>query len=129
MGQLERLVLLAEDELTQYSTDARKRQKLRQKIGMTVPLSEQHRVKTELLEQLPTHFFGKLVETQRQAIALPFWGIAGLGLPTGHFLSTAPRLLWSSDWRPHCHQLTKMGVAIAGQTTGHSNVRRDGTGL
>jgi hypothetical protein len=41
MGQLERLLLMAEDELTQYSTDARKLEKLRQKVGLSVPLTEQ----------------------------------------------------------------------------------------
>lgn len=83
MSQLERLVLMAEDELAQYSTDARKRQKLRQKIGISVPPAEQAQVKADLLAEMPSGFFGKLVEEQRQALALPFWGIAGLGLLLG----------------------------------------------
>ncbi len=32
MPELDRLILMAEDELTQYSTDARKIEKLRQKF-------------------------------------------------------------------------------------------------
>ncbi|MGB7441065.1 MAG: hypothetical protein WA919_08370 [Coleofasciculaceae cyanobacterium] len=83
MGQLERLVLMAEDELTQYSTDARKREKLRQKIGISVPRQEQEEVKAELLALMPTDAISQLVENQRQTIALPFWGIAGLGLLFG----------------------------------------------
>jgi hypothetical protein len=83
MGQLERLVLIAEDELTQYSTDARKRQKLRQKIGVSVSNAERTQVKEDLIAEMPSGFFGKLVEEQRQALALPFWGIAGLGLLLG----------------------------------------------
>lgn len=83
MGQLERLVLMAEDELTQYSTDARKREKLRQKIGLSVPRKEQQEVKAELLAEMPTDTISQLVENQRQTIALPFWGIAGLGLLFG----------------------------------------------
>lgn len=83
MGQLERLVLMAEDELTQYSTDARKIEKLRQKIGLSVPFAEQQRIKSELLEQMPTDFVSKLLENQRQTVALPFWGIAGLSLLFG----------------------------------------------
>lgn len=83
MEQLERLVLMAEDELTQYSTDARKIEKLRRKIGISVPYPAQKQVKEELIAQMPTDFLGKLVESQRQAIALPFWGIAGLGLLFG----------------------------------------------
>lgn len=83
MGQLERLVLMAEDELTQYSTDARKMEKLRQKIGLTVSAAEQKQIKAELLAEMPTDFISQLVENQRQTIALPFWGIAGLGLLLG----------------------------------------------
>ena len=83
MSQTERLVLMAEDELTQYSTDARKIERLRRKIGISVPPAEQKQVKEELLAQMPDNFLGKLVEEQRQTIALPFWGIAGLGLLFG----------------------------------------------
>ena len=83
MGQLERLILLAEDELTQYSTDARKIEKLRQKIGLSVPFREQQQVKAALIEAMPTDPLSQLVEKQRQTVALPFWGIAGLGLLLG----------------------------------------------
>jgi hypothetical protein len=83
MGQLERLVLMAEDELTQYSTDARKIEKLRQKIGLSVSLAEQRQVKATLLAEMPTDPVSQLVEKQRQTVALPFWGIAGLGLLLG----------------------------------------------
>lgn len=83
MGQYERLVMMAEDELTQYNTDARKREKLRQKIGLSVTAAEQKAVKETLLAELPSGGLGKLVESQRQAIALPLWGIAGLGLLFG----------------------------------------------
>jgi hypothetical protein len=83
MGQYERLVMMAEDELTQYSTDARKMEKLRQKIGLSVTAAEQKTVKEALLAELPTGGLSKLVEEQRQAIALPLWGIAGLGLLFG----------------------------------------------
>ncbi len=83
MGQYERLVLMAEDELTQYSTDARKIEKLRQKIGLSVSRREQEEVKAALLADLPTDPISKILETQRQTVALPFWGIAGLGLLLG----------------------------------------------
>ena len=83
MGQYERLVLMAEDELTQYSSDARKIEKLRRKIGLSVNLAEQKAVKATLEQELPTGGIVKLVETQRQTVALPFWGIAGLGLLFG----------------------------------------------
>ena len=83
MGQYERLILLAEDELTQYSTDARKREKLRQKIGLSVNRADQRSVKEQLEAELSSNSWQEVVETQRQAVALPFWGIAGLGLLFG----------------------------------------------
>jgi hypothetical protein len=83
VGQYERLVLMAEDELVQYSSDARKVEKLRRKIGLSVPMAEQKAVKATLEAELPTGGIAKLVETQRQTVALPFWGIAGLGLLFG----------------------------------------------
>lgn len=83
MGQYERLILMAEDELTQYSTDARKIEKLRQKIGLSVSAAEQKQVKATLVEEMPQDWLSKLVEEQRQTIALPFWGMAGLGLLLG----------------------------------------------
>jgi hypothetical protein len=83
MSELQRLILMAEDELTQYSTDARKIEKLRQKIALSVPFTKQKQIKEELLAEIPTDAISKLVTEQRQAVALPFWGIAGLGLLLG----------------------------------------------
>lgn len=83
MSQTERLVMLAEDQLTEYSTDARKIEKLRQKIALSVPVAQQKQVKAELEEMLSGNFFDKVLMEQRQAVALPFWGIAGLGLLFG----------------------------------------------
>lgn len=80
MSQYERLILMAEDELTQYNTDARKLEKLRQKIGLSVSAKEQQEVKEMLLAEIPTNPIMQLIEKQRQTVALPFWGIAGLGL-------------------------------------------------
>ena len=43
MDKLEGLIKMAEDELTEYSTDARKIEKLRRKIGLSVSMAEQRR--------------------------------------------------------------------------------------
>jgi hypothetical protein len=83
MSELERLVMLAEDQLTEYSTDARKIEKLRQKIGLSVPYSQQRQIKETLIAEMPTDPISNLIAAQRQAVALPFWGIAGLGLLLG----------------------------------------------
>ncbi len=83
MGQYERLIMMAEDELTQYSTDARKLEKLRQKIGLSVSAREQKQIKETLLAEMPTDPISQIIVEQRQTVALPFWGIAGLGLLFG----------------------------------------------
>lgn len=83
MSELERLVMMAEDELTEYSSDARKIEKLRRKIGLSVSPAQQKQVKQDLLATMPTDPISKLIGNQRQTVALPFWGIAGLGLLFG----------------------------------------------
>src|SRR4028118_184407 len=83
MDQLERLIKMAEDELTEYSTDARKIEKLRRKIGLSVSAAEQRLARETLSAQMQSGGLRQLVEEQRQTIALPLWGIAGLGLLGG----------------------------------------------
>lgn len=83
MSKLERLITMAEDELVQYSTNARKIEKLRQKFGLTLNITEQKQAKAELLAIMPTDDISQIVEKNRQTISLPFWGIAGLGLLLG----------------------------------------------
>ncbi|MDP5018431.1 hypothetical protein FJR11_01200 [Anabaena sp. UHCC 0187] len=93
MSQLERLLKMAEDELTEYSTDARKMEKLRRKIGLSVSLAEQRQLKAALLATIPSSKIAGVVEEQRQVVALPFWGIAGLGLLLGISLNQPIGLL------------------------------------
>ncbi|AFZ53735.1 hypothetical protein VKI21_15115 [Cyanobacterium aponinum UTEX 3222] len=80
---LENLIAMAEDQLTEYSTDARKIEKLRRKIGIALNFQEQQKLKQELLNKMPQGFWAKKIESQRQSFALPFWGIGGLGLLLG----------------------------------------------
>ncbi|MCC5660964.1 hypothetical protein LC608_29130 [Nostoc sp. XA010] len=94
MAQLERLLKMAEDELTEYSTDARKIEKLRRKIGLSVSAAEQRQVKEALLaSKKSSNMITQIVEEQRQTAALPFWGIAGLGLLFGISLNQPVCLL------------------------------------
>ncbi|PZO36862.1 MAG: hypothetical protein DCF19_20225 [Pseudanabaena frigida] len=83
MAKLERLIMMAEDELVQYSTTARKIEKLRQKIGLSLNTAEQKQAKSELLAEMPTDDISQIVEKNRQSVSLPLWGIAGLGLLLG----------------------------------------------
>ncbi len=80
MEQLERLIKLAEDELVEYSTKARKIEKLRRKIGLTFTKAQHQAAQAELLAEMQPNSIKQLVATQRQSVALPFWGISGLGL-------------------------------------------------
>jgi hypothetical protein len=83
MAKLERLITLAEDELVQYSTTARKIEKMRQKIGLSLNKREQEQAKAELLAEMRTDELSQIVEKNRQTVSLPLWGIAGLGLLLG----------------------------------------------
>ncbi|MDB9523113.1 hypothetical protein PN480_14335 [Dolichospermum circinale CS-1225] len=93
MSQLERWVKMAEDELTEYSTDARKMEKLRRRISLSLSLAEQRQLKAALLGTMPSSKIADIVEEQRQVVALPFWGIAGLGLLLGISLNQPIGLL------------------------------------
>jgi hypothetical protein len=83
MSQYDRLLLMAEDELTKFSSDARKIEILRRKIGLSVSRAEQKKVREQLKAEIPTDMINNIILEQRQAVALPFWGIAGLGLLLG----------------------------------------------
>lgn len=83
MSSASQLVQMAEDELTQYSTEARKIEKLRRKFGFAVPYLQQKAIRDEIEAEMPKNFVAKLVEENRQTVALPFWGIGGLGLLLG----------------------------------------------
>ncbi|MEM9771465.1 MAG: hypothetical protein AAF889_07700 [Cyanobacteria bacterium P01_D01_bin.73] len=95
MNQTKRLVLMAEDELTNFSTTARKIEKLQQKIALSVSLTEQQQVRENLEAELPDGGLALTVEKQRQAVALPFWGIAGLGLLLGISMNQPGDLLFT----------------------------------
>lgn len=80
----ERLIRAAEDELTEYSTDLRKIEKLRPKISLVMTPRDRQRLREELNAELSANApWSGIVEKNRQTVALPFWGIFGLGLLLG----------------------------------------------
>ncbi len=83
MDSAEQLIRMAEDELTEYSTEARKIEKLRRKFSFAVPYPQQQAVRAQVEALIPQNPLAKLVENNRQTVALPFWGIGGLGLLLG----------------------------------------------
>jgi hypothetical protein len=56
---------------------------LRRKFGLAVPYPEQKAIRDTIAANLPQNFWAKLVAENRQTVALPFWGIGGLGLLLG----------------------------------------------
>ncbi|AGY60003.1 hypothetical protein [Gloeobacter kilaueensis] len=84
MGTEEQLIRVAEDELTEYSTDLRKIEKLRPKVALRLTPAERTALAARLRAELDASApFGPLVEKQRQAVALPLWGLGGLGMLVG----------------------------------------------
>lgn len=57
MSNLETYVRMAEDELTEYSSEARKIEKLRRKMALALNYKQQQALKTELLDIMPQGFF------------------------------------------------------------------------
>jgi hypothetical protein len=115
MTQLQRLLKMAEDELTEYSTDARKMEKLRRKIGISVPIAQQRQVKEELLAQMSSSQINKIIEEQRQTVALPFWGVAGLGLLLGISLNQPIGLLAAIGGTVAAIRIQKIGWKLQAQ--------------
>ncbi len=83
MNQAEKLIWTAENELTQYSTEARKIEKLRRQFSFVVPYPQQKAIRDQIEAEMPKGMIAKVVEENRQTVALPFWGIGGLGLLFG----------------------------------------------
>lgn len=115
MAQLEQLLKMAEDELTEYSTDARKIEKLRRKIGLSVSLAEQRQIKAALLATMQPNQIAQIVEEQRQVVALPFWGIAGLGLLLGISLNQPIALLAAIGGAVAAFRVQKWGWQLQGK--------------
>lgn len=109
MEQLNRLLLMAEDELTEYSTTARKIEKLRRKIGLSVSAAEQKQTLAALKDSMQSDWIRLLVEQQRQTVALPFWGIAGLGLLVGISFSQPLGLVASMGSAIAAYRVQKWG--------------------
>ena len=109
MDQLKRLLLMAEDELTEYSTTARKIEKLRRKIGLSVSAAEQKQTLAALKDSMQSDWIRRIVEQQRQTVALPFWGIAGLGLLIGISFSQPLGLVASMGGAIAAYRVQKWG--------------------
>jgi len=81
--QAEKLIWTAENQLTEYSTEARKIEKLRRRFGFIIPYPEQKAIRDQIEAEIPKNLIATVVEENRQTVALPFWGIGGLGLLFG----------------------------------------------
>ncbi len=115
MDKAAQLIRMAEDELTEYSTDARKIEKLRRKFSFAVPYPEQKTVREAVAASMPQGFIAKLVEENRQTVALPFWGIGGLGLLLGISWKQPLDLLFTGVGFYLAFQIQKWGWQLQAQ--------------
>jgi hypothetical protein len=80
----ELMLQAAEDELAEYRTEALQRQNLRRKLNFQMPAAERRVFLKELEEELKAGgMVAKVLCEQRQAAALPLYGLCGLALLVG----------------------------------------------
>ena len=81
----------AEDELAEYRTDALMRQNLRRKLNFQMPAADRRAFLQELEDELKAGgMVTKILCEQRQAAALPLYGLCGLALLAGFVGYGAP---------------------------------------
>jgi hypothetical protein len=80
----ELMLQAAEDELAEYRTEALQRQNLRRKLNFQMPAADRRIFLKELEEELKAGgMVAKVLCEQRQAAALPLYGLCGLALLVG----------------------------------------------
>ncbi len=84
MDARELILQAAEDELAEYRTDALMRQNLRRKLNFQMPAADRRAFLQELEDELKAGgMVTKILCEQRQAAALPLYGLCGLALLAG----------------------------------------------
>lgn len=83
MEKTEQFLVLAEREMAEYSTQARKIEKLRQKYTFTATSAQRNSIRSELVSRINNNQLAPILQQNRFAIALPFLGVGGLGLLLG----------------------------------------------
>jgi hypothetical protein len=80
----ELMLQAAEDELAEYRTEALRRQNLRRKLNFQMPAADRRAFLQELEKELKAGgMVAKVLCEQRQAAALPLYGLCGLALLVG----------------------------------------------
>jgi hypothetical protein len=91
MDARELMLQAAEDELAEYRTDALMRQNLRRKLNFQMPAADRRAFLQELEDELKAGgMVTKILCEQRQAAALPLYGLCGLALLAGFVGYGAP---------------------------------------
>jgi hypothetical protein len=83
MTKTTEFLALASREMTEYSTEARKIEKLRQKYSILASPQQRQAIRSELVAKMEQNQLAPILQQNRFAIALPFWGVGGLGLLLG----------------------------------------------
>ncbi len=83
MSKAEEFLTLAAREMTEYSTEARKIEKLKPKFSILASQEQRKAIRSELEAKIKANQLAPILQQNRFAIALPFWGVGGLGLLLG----------------------------------------------
>lgn len=100
----------AEDELAEYRTEALRRQNLRRKLNFQMPVADRRAFLKELEEELRAGgMVTKILCEQRQAAALPLYGLCGLALLAGFIGYGAPAYVVAALAAAGAFALQRMG--------------------
>lgn len=83
MSKTLEFLALAAREMTEYSTEARKVEKLKPKFSILANQQQRQVIRSELETKIKANQLAPVLQQNRFAIALPFWGVGGLGLLLG----------------------------------------------
>ncbi len=106
----------AEDELAEYRTDALMRQNLRRKLNFQMPAADRRAFLQELEDELKAGgMVTKILCEQRQAAALPLYGLCGLALLAGFVGYGAPAYVVAALAAVGAFAIQRLGWKLQGK--------------
>jgi hypothetical protein len=116
MDARELMLQAAEDELAEYRTDALMRQNLRRKLNFQMPAADRRAFLQELEDELKAGgMVTKILCEQRQAAALPLYGLCGLALLAGFVGYGAPAYVVAALAAVGAFAIQRLGWKLQGK--------------
>jgi hypothetical protein len=116
MDARELMLQAAEDELAEYRTDALMRQNLRRKLNFQMPAADRRAFLQELEDELKAGgMVTKILCEQRQAAALPLYGLCGLALLAGFVGYGAPAYVVAALAAAGAFAIQRLGWKLQGK--------------